>query len=497
MKKEMFKKIISLFLFVAAYTVLNCAQTSAAVLKQTNDEPITAPGQLVFFVGTNGFRGTNTPISHQNDQTDTWMVMQVAGDYALIVKQNPIAVQTYGNLGAVYTQSNIKNSVETWFDNLPPIQINGVDFHEYVLRVRLDGANQSSPFGYNLADQMNYRTVVDPNGARVAFVPSLIDVNGKANGALDAGKSNWQSFASTDLATAGSVGQTWLRSPLNSPFSTAAIGNDGGISYNNKTNISKLTLRPACWVRVKEVAPPRLMQKDDQPVTACGQIVEFVGTSEFNGVNTPFEHQADLFDDYMVMQIEEGPDGKQALVMKKNPIAVQKFKDGGTEARYDQSDIKVSVENWYRRLPHTLINGVDFHEYILPVILNGESQSMPNGYNLADQSCYKTVVDMQRGVKMAFVPSVIDVDREVNNTLDAGRDKWKEFVSELPILSNQYSRYTWLRCPLIISAVAYPCAAHIIAFDRNYDGAIGFNAIDGGDVYNNEQSLRSAFWVNI
>ncbi|MDR1521841.1 MAG: hypothetical protein LBS28_03165 [Streptococcaceae bacterium] len=94
---------------------------------------------------------------------------------------------------------------------------------------------------------------------------------------------------------------------------------------------------------------PVLRQKNGLPVTACGQIVEFVGTSGFRGVNTPPEHQTNLTDEWMVMQVN----GYQALIMKKNPIAVQKYKVGGTEARYDQSDIKVSVDAWFSGIPRT------------------------------------------------------------------------------------------------------------------------------------------------
>jgi hypothetical protein len=501
MKKE--GKVIALLFFITLCALLiSCMRAGAVVLRQVNGELVTASGQLVEFVGTNGFSGINTPTSHQNDPTDTWMVMQVEGDHALIAKQNPIAMQTYGDSGAIYNQSNIKNSVDAWYHALPPIEIHGVDFREYVSPVRLEGASQSSPNGYNLVDQMNYKSVVDQSGPRVAFVPSLIDVNRRVNGTLDAGKSSWQSFASVDLATVGSVGralnQMWLRSPLNSPLSTAAIGNDGNISYNNKTSVSKLTLRPACWVRVREAAPPRLMQKNGQPVTACGQIVEFVGTSSFSGVNTPPEHQADLIDDYMVMQIEEGAEGKRALIMKKNPIAVQKYKDGGTEARYDQSDIKVSVDTWYRGLPPTRINGLDFHEYILPVVLEGASQSSPNGYNLADQSCYKTVVDLQRGVKMAFVPSLVDVDTRVDNTF-AARDNWMIFMSDFPDTDTgdlHFMNATWLGSPL--SDHRRIASAAFISTNTSNSCIFGKGSTNCATYINGgKYGVRPTYWVKI
>jgi hypothetical protein len=510
MKNEV--KVMMLFLFITVCVWLSCMRAGAAVLRQINGEPVTASGQFVEFVGTNRFSGIGTPSSHQNDPTDTWMVMQVEGDYALVVKQNPIAVQTYGDRGAIYNQSHIKNTVEAWWGNFPEVQINGVPFREYVAPVRCEGADRSNSFGYNLAEQSCYRTVVDPNGVRVAFVPSLIDVCSRVNGALDVGKDNWQRFAAVDLATTlsaggdrldqimglasafvGSVGralnQMWLRSPLNSPFSVAAIGNDGGISSNNGTSISNLTLRPACWVRVKEPVPPRLMQKDGQPVSECGQIVEFIGTSGFGGVNTPPEHQADLLDDYMVMQIEERPEGRQALIMKKNPIAVQKYKEGGTEARYDQSDIKVSVETWYRGLPPTRINGVPFRDYVLPVFLHGASQSAPFGYNFADQSNYRSVVDLQRGEKQAFVPSLIDVvSREF--TLYAGRDNWRQLVFDFSAYNKAVYCLTvsWLRSP------SFENSGSFIAV-----GIIDGNGACGSYVgcYSYSEGIRPAYWVRI
>ncbi|MDR1521842.1 MAG: hypothetical protein LBS28_03170 [Streptococcaceae bacterium] len=74
---------------------------------------------------------------------------------------------------------------------------------------------------------------------------------------------------------------------------------------------------------------------------------------------------------------------------------------------------------------------MDFHEYILPVVLNGANQSAPFEYNLADQSNYRTVVDLQRGSKIAFIPSLIDIDKEAEgkDSLNAGKGNWKFFMS--------------------------------------------------------------------
>jgi hypothetical protein len=66
-----------------------------------------------------------------------------------------------------------------------------------------------------------------------------------------------------------------------------------------------------------------LLQDNGEHVTTIGQLVLFFGTGGFRGQNTPVEHQADLLDEYMVMKIEVRPAGRRALIMKKNPIAVQ------------------------------------------------------------------------------------------------------------------------------------------------------------------------------
>ncbi|MDR0615149.1 MAG: hypothetical protein LBF82_04260 [Lactobacillales bacterium] len=291
MKKEV--KVMTLFLFITVCVLLSCmrAGADAAVLRQIDGKPVTAPGQLVEFVGTNGFDGPGIDVHRgidffrKNDSIDRWMVMQVEGDYALIVKRNKIGLQRYG--GSTYNQSDIKTTVETWSGNLPPIEFNGKPFRDYVAPVRLEGADQNSPSGYNLTDQGHYRTAVDPSGDKIAFIPSLIDVDSKADNNLNAGKDNWQAFDmifnvykenipkisnhSSDLALLEKgtfqalaseyedMNKTWLRSPLGRPTKVALI-NNGGKICNFDIEIDPYTdsyicnfIRPAFWVRI---SPP-------------------------------------------------------------------------------------------------------------------------------------------------------------------------------------------------------------------------------------------------
>ncbi|MDR1012787.1 MAG: hypothetical protein LBL38_00785, partial [Lactobacillales bacterium] len=111
MKQKEFKKVISLVLILMSFICLNCLKAKAAVLRQTSGEKVTARGQVVSYFGTSGYQGINTPSEHQNDLTDNWQVMQLADEtgaivannaaatYALIIKQNPIAVQPYQATG--------------------------------------------------------------------------------------------------------------------------------------------------------------------------------------------------------------------------------------------------------------------------------------------------------------------------------------------------------------------------------------------------------------
>ncbi|MDR0691126.1 MAG: hypothetical protein LBF32_03665 [Streptococcaceae bacterium] len=247
-------KIISLFLVIVASIYLKMIHTHATRLLQPNGLAVTKPGQLVTFVGTNGFNGVNTPLFHRDDPTDIWIVMQIKGDHALIIKQNPIAVQKYKAQGfeARYDQSDIKTSVTTLYSNLPlDLKINGVDFHEYIFPVILHGEHQSRPYESNIIDQVNYQSSIDLDfGTIQAFVPSFIDVNQEINYCLDVDKDMWQDFIS-EFPSQGNLHSrfTWLRSPLYFFGNAANIGNNNiySSSINNNNNFG---VRPAFWIRV-------------------------------------------------------------------------------------------------------------------------------------------------------------------------------------------------------------------------------------------------------
>jgi hypothetical protein len=93
-----------------------------------------------------------------------------------------------------------------------------------------------------------------------------------------------------------------------------------------------------------------------------------------------------LTDNWVVVQLandngelvdDEDSTDTRALIIKQSPIAVQKYKDGGSEARYAGSDIEASVVGWQVQLDSNdvKINGQSLRNFMLPVILNGANQS--------------------------------------------------------------------------------------------------------------------------
>ncbi|MDR1473638.1 MAG: hypothetical protein LBI41_03670 [Lactobacillales bacterium] len=204
------KKVILLFV---VFTFFNTLKASAIpVVRQVNDQPVTKRNQLVTFAGTNGYAGINTPAEHQNDPTDTWLVMQVERNHALIIKQNPIAVQEYKHNGhaiARYNQSDIKASVEAWWSMVNGVRLDAFPIQDYTLPVKLNGENQSDVsnsaiFRHSSSSssrtpgivliQGQYKTTIDPSENVYAFIPSYIDVSTAISAHVDVGESVWTSF---------------------------------------------------------------------------------------------------------------------------------------------------------------------------------------------------------------------------------------------------------------------------------------------------------------
>jgi hypothetical protein len=173
-----------------------------------------------------------------------------------------------------------------------------------------------------------------------------------------------------------------------------------------------------------------------------------------------------------------------AFIIKQNPIAVQRYRATGREAIYNQSDIKASVAAWQTHLGTRAVafNGLPFTDYMCPVTLHGTGQSSPFKRNQADQSNYRSVVDLANGAIQFFVPSFIDVSQGING-LDVGPDVWKPFVVDFSTDSERYPQYTWLRSPL-----DFTYYAACIAYDGNVDGGIAGDYSFG---------LRPACWVKI
>jgi hypothetical protein len=240
-------------------------------------------------------------------------------------------------------------------------------------------------------------------------------------------------------------------------------------------------LEPASTTVSPPTLTPIIRQTNGRPVTAIGQLVNFVGTYGYQGIGTPPEHQRDQTDTWMVVKIN----GRQAIIIKKNPIPVQMYnKAGRSEARYDQSDLKVSLVSWYPIVASKRIGGFTVSDHVRPVKLNGESQSTPFGRNLSDQSHYPTTVD-PGGSDSFFVPSFIDVSPNMCDYVAVGKDVWTSFVSGSSNSGNQHPSYThtWLRSPL--------------RFHHDAAGVDTAGSVDYYLVYNHNLALRPACWVNI
>ncbi|MDR0605771.1 MAG: hypothetical protein LBG80_15870 [Bacteroidales bacterium] len=265
MSQKMFrlegKKILSLFLtvFLCVCLIQVKQVASALTLKQKNGQPVTAIGQLVDFVGTCGFSGIGTPPEHQQDQTDTWMVVKINGGQAIIIKQNPIAVQMYNKAGerlAIYANSDIKQTVSRWWSVACSQRIDGIPAQNYALPVRLNGENQCNPFRFCIADQRKYETTVDsnPQNTTKAFVLSAIDAKSNPEGSnyyVDAGEVAWTSFVSGFSQSDSQYPNiTWLRSPLLDSNRAAHIGGGAGDVGGNDGSLLNLALRPACWINI-------------------------------------------------------------------------------------------------------------------------------------------------------------------------------------------------------------------------------------------------------
>jgi hypothetical protein len=255
------KKILSLFLTVFLCVCLTQVKqvASALTLKQKNGQPVTAIGQLVDFVGTCGFSGIGTPPEHKDDQTDTWMVVKINGGQAIIIKQNPIAVQIYNKAGkglAIYANSDIKQTVNSWWRVACSQRIDGIPAQKYALPVILNGENQCNPFRFCIDDQSKYETTVDPNPQNITktFVPSLIDVNSRPEGSnfrIDVEEAAWTSFMSDFSRGNQYPHHTWLRSPLYYASGVgAAFVSEAGSVRNALTSLHYVALRSACWIRI-------------------------------------------------------------------------------------------------------------------------------------------------------------------------------------------------------------------------------------------------------
>jgi hypothetical protein len=225
------------------------------VVRRQDGSPVTKLGQLVTFVGTGGYNGVGTLPDHQADAEDTWLVMRVNGNQALIMKQNPIAVQVYGDSEARYSTSRIKSSVDAWWDMVKGTLIGSFPVESYTLPVKLNGEGQSSPHGFkNLADQSHYKSEVDPQGSVRAFVPSWIDIDSNFDTIPDVGREDWRAFVSGFSDGGGQYPNlTWLRSPAaNAGCSNhiAYVVYSDGFVYGFDVNVHNVGVRPALWVRV-------------------------------------------------------------------------------------------------------------------------------------------------------------------------------------------------------------------------------------------------------
>lgn len=267
---------------------------------------------------------------------------------------------------------------------------------------------------------------------------------------------------------------------------------------------------------LKASAIPVVCQINGQPVTKRGQLVIFAGTNGCSGMNTPAEHQIDPIDTWLVMQVERG----RALLMKQHPIAVQEYKHNEHAiARYDQSDIKASVANWWSMVSGLRLGDFSIQDYVLPVKLNGENKSSvgvdidfssPDDIDRSIQSKYKTTVDPSGSV-YAFVPSYIDVNAAISGCVDVGEIVWTSFIASPPlpepplreseaaiqergVIRFTNANYTHLRSPLHApwydEESKFGIAAYITSFGFITSGG------EGVPMYAN-LGVRPACWVNI
>jgi hypothetical protein len=112
--------------------------------------------------------------------------------------------------------------------------------------------------------------------------------------------------------------------------------------------------------------------------------------------------------------------------------------------------------------------------------LHGEDQSSPYEPNIIDQSNYQSSVDLDFGTIQAFVPSFIDVSKEINYNLDI-ENTWQKFIFGLSSYGNFYPASTWLRLPLYF----WGNAANI------------GNTICSSSINNSRFSVHPAFWVKV
>jgi hypothetical protein len=193
------------------------------------------------------------------DETGEIVPNNAPATRALIIKQNPIAVQLYSGSQSIYATSNLQASITEWQDRLEEIKLEfaGHPYKSYMWSVTLNGADQSSPNGYTLDHQRQYQTVVDPNGKIQFFVASFVDVDQEANSnnGLDVNADDpdvWKNFV-TGFSSSGSLYPqcTWLRSPLGITYYAAYISHDGYV-YDSYVYYYSFGLRPACWVKIKD-----------------------------------------------------------------------------------------------------------------------------------------------------------------------------------------------------------------------------------------------------
>ncbi|MDR1012789.1 MAG: hypothetical protein LBL38_00795 [Lactobacillales bacterium] len=292
-----FKKVILLFAVFSFFSTLKAG--AIPIVRQINGQPVTKLGQRVIFAGANGYKGVNTPAEHQTDATDIWLVMQVERNCALILKQNPIAIQEYQHQSNIarYDRSDIKKSVTAWWSMVNNVRLNDFSIQDYTLLVKLNGENRSNvnaditditdfdddDYDSPIHIQSRYKTTVDPNGSVYAFVPSYIDVNTTISGHVDVGDSIWSNFVvepheespesldprllqmrdmldedrEVGVIRCTDANCTHLRSPLYKHFYSedcgiaAYITASGSISSGDDVPmIAHFGVRPACWVNI-------------------------------------------------------------------------------------------------------------------------------------------------------------------------------------------------------------------------------------------------------